>query len=738
MNLYQSNFNSLFKTIKLTQKSYTSISKLSDVINKDKFQYLDHDFLTTEENDNLTELTYTGSNSLAITNLTPTDIKNDLMVYKIPTKNSKYTNFTTTICTICLSSFSNYIIPEANLTHCYECGAEGTYENFLKQLEVKKNVFEELAKYQNPEIMITDDQLDSDLYDNISFNNFLKEYEENDRKIELIKQSHIEKMNSSKEKNITDKQDFDMIFPSIKEYYTDSNILKIWNESHEIPDDLDYNVNVEFKLFNKFLGIDRLSPSLLKKCNVRMHINGNNELALVYPRYKNLENSSNPIGIKIIRQTNNSKLTKENYPLDENKYSGFFCHHLMKLDEKSVILTTNERDAMAINEAKCVITALSLPKGHKLDYSIIPYLEKYEMIYLWFPKKQQRYAKDLAILLNIERCIIILEENRPIELLRYGRMNDITNIILNILKKPRINSLTSLKELRNDVKMELVDNSEKIKGFSNWIRFDILNDYLGGLRPSELTVVTGGSGYGKTTFICEYAIDLFTQGVRTLICSFEMNEEKIMKWMVVQYASVPLYRKEYHSKIDIWLDRFEKGQPSLMFLKTNTLRNKNITDIFNILKENIIQCGIQHIVIDNLQFLIGLSTLNNHKATSIDKFNLQDQFIGLLRNLATDCGVHVTLVVHPRKMSGDANVELQDVGGSGKVTQEADNVLAIIRKEHPTDPKIVKKFLVILKNRYGGRRTSFEQLEMVYQTSTYTHVIIDHSKIDVYDNNEDI
>lgn len=88
MNLYQSNFNSLFKTIKLTQKSYTSISKLSDVINKDKFQYLDHDFLTTEENDNITELTYTGSNSLAITNLTPTDIKNDLMVYKIPTKNS--------------------------------------------------------------------------------------------------------------------------------------------------------------------------------------------------------------------------------------------------------------------------------------------------------------------------------------------------------------------------------------------------------------------------------------------------------------------------------------------------------------------------------------------------------------------------------------------------------------------------------------------------------------------------
>ncbi|KAE9411730.1 hypothetical protein Angca_005507, partial [Angiostrongylus cantonensis] len=57
-----------------------------------------------------------------------------------------------------------------------------------------------------------------------------------------------------------------------------------------------------------------------------------------------------------------------------------------------------------------------------------------------------------------------------------------------------------------------------------------------GLRPGELTVLTGGTGFGKTTFLCEYALDLFTQGVRTLFCSFEMPEEKILKWMLVQYA----------------------------------------------------------------------------------------------------------------------------------------------------------------------------------------------------------
>lgn len=34
-----------------------------------------------------------------------------------------------------------------------------------------------------------------------------------------------------------------------------------------------------------------------------------------------------------------------------------------------------------------------------------------------------------------------------------------------------------------------------------------------GFREGEVTVLTGGTGFGKTTFLCEYALDLFTQGV---------------------------------------------------------------------------------------------------------------------------------------------------------------------------------------------------------------------------------
>lgn len=51
-----------------------------------------------------------------------------------------------------------------------------------------------------------------------------------------------------------------------------------------------------------------------------------------------------------------------------------------------------------------------------------------------------------------------------------------------------------------------------------------------------------------------------------------------------------------------------------------------------------------HIVIDNLQFMMGTG------GDSLDRFHQQDQIIGAFRRFATDNNVHITLVIHPRKV----------------------------------------------------------------------------------------
>lgn len=55
-----------------------------------------------------------------------------------------------------------------------------------------------------------------------------------------------------------------------------------------------------------------------------------------------------------------------------------------------------------------------------------------------------------------------------------------------------------------------------------WKRFPTLNKILLGHRRGELTVLTGPTGSGKTTFMSEYSLDLAMQGVSQFF-GYEQN-----------------------------------------------------------------------------------------------------------------------------------------------------------------------------------------------------------------------
>jgi ABC-type multidrug transport system ATPase subunit len=52
-----------------------------------------------------------------------------------------------------------------------------------------------------------------------------------------------------------------------------------------------------------------------------------------------------------------------------------------------------------------------------------------------------------------------------------------------------------------------------------WQRYTQLNNLLKGHRRGELTVFTGPTGSGKTTFISDYSVDLAMQGVSVRLYS---------------------------------------------------------------------------------------------------------------------------------------------------------------------------------------------------------------------------
>ncbi|KAI6205888.1 SF4 helicase domain-containing protein [Aphelenchoides besseyi] len=617
------------------------------------------------------------------------------------------------------------------------------------------------------------DELDTDLFDNISYLDLMVKKQDRDERRKQEHLANLRRLRENAEKlsargsdagavgaeapssdnsannsdepneNPSDPDGADNSnpnpMPPTQQPPIDPQIRHIWGESIDLGDVRNADDQAEFRSLLVQLGIDQITSSTLSRYHVRGHMDNYDHAALCYPRYRGPATRGRiPNGLKIIRSLGD-KLEKENLPDEDNKnqkFNGIFGLHMITPADNRVVLTTNERDALAVYDSTNGIPALSLPNGEKLDQTVFPYLEDFDLIYLWFPLIHEKHAKDYASYLNSARCYIITKPERPVELLRDDRANEILKGILEAVRV-RYRGFRSLVDIRDEVKNELVQNNSKMSGYAQWKRLDVLNRYLKGFRPGELTVLTGGTGYGKTTFLCEYSMDLFSQG--------EMPDEKILKWMLVQFAAptaikslarsrsfhnglkLPLHRIDHHPSVEAWLDKFERSHGEMIVMKTSEFRNKTVGQIADDIQAQVIAAGIQHVVIDNLQFLVGMATLQNENSTAQDKYNTQDRFIGRLRRMANDLGVHITVVVHTRKIPDGEDLELQHIGGSARITQEADNVLAIQRRRDSNDRGRERKHLYILKNRYGGRRVETDKLELIFATATYTYTLVDHS-----------
>ena len=104
-------------------------------------------------------------------------------------------------------------------------------------------------------------------------------------------------------------------------------------------------------------------------------------------------------------------------------------------------------------------------------------------------------------------------------------------------------------------------------------------------------------------------------------------------------------------------------------------------EIFETLEYSIIAHDISIMCLDNLQFMLSA------QAYGYGKFDLQDLVVQKLRQLATKHKVHIFLVVHPKKVDDDCNLDSSSIYGSSKVTQEADNVF-ILQKESNEMPNL--------------------------------------------------
>ncbi|XP_047464099.1 twinkle protein, mitochondrial [Mugil cephalus] len=479
-------------------------------------------------------------------------------------------------------------------------------------------------------------------------------------------------------------------------------VQRIWSSSvplTDLPEDEAQTIKTMFQ-------ITKITNATLKKFGVKLF---KPTKSLVFPWFSGPDSSLKGIKLLSAQSTDTDKVTYNEATVPKSSsYYNLFGLPLVNRMDSEVVVTGYELDALAVSQATG-LPSVALPRGVScLPPILLPHLEQFKRVTLWLGGDIRSWeaSKIFSRKLGLRRCSLVRPgefQPCPVEALAKGK--NLTRIIKASIPASH-KSIVSFKQLREDVYGELI-NRDQVAGVK-WTRFPELNKILKGHRRGELTVFTGPTGSGKTTFISELALDLCTQGVNTLWGSFEINNVRLAKIMLTQFAMQKL--EENLEQYDFWADKFE--ELPLYFMTFHG--QQNIKTVLDTMQHAVYLYDINHVIIDNLQFMMGQENL------SVDKFAVQDHIVGVFRKFATNSGCHVTLIIHPRKEEDDRELQTASIFGSAKASQEADNVLILQEKKLVTCPG--RRSLQVTKNRFDGDVGIFP-LEFIKSSLTFSTLI---------------
>jgi len=456
-------------------------------------------------------------------------------------------------------------------------------------------------------------------------------------------------------------------------------LLKLWESVISI----DKLSAIQFKeLLNNFKQIKRdFNIEHFSRFGVRV----NKDLTEMYFPVKYI--TGEMIGLRRLMVEDNC-LVEDSLPAGSGSSVLPFAHNLdtaWSSNTPECVLVGSVLDTVVLS-ARTNKTIICLAEWTNLPPDLLAYMDQFNRVTIWLGSGVQgvETAKSHAKKIGENLCTVVTNE-WPSALQAVRKKMDVSEI-LDSARSTYHEYITTFDDLRHDVFLEFVNTTE-MEGVK-WKRFEPLNSTLRGFRRGEMTVFTGRTGSGKTTFMSEYSLDLCIQGVSTLWGSFEVKNVRLVKMMLRQFGLVNL--EENLGEFDKVAENFSK----LPLYFTTFHGTQVVDDVLDAMSHAVYVHDIAHVIIDNIQFMIGSTS------SAMDRYTRQDQCIEKFRKFATLHNVHVTLVIHPRKDMED-RLTVHSIFGGGKATQEADNVL-LLQEEEVAGSFMKKKSIEVCKNRYAG------------------------------------
>lgn len=406
----------------------------------------------------------------------------------------------------------------------------------------------------------------------------------------------------------------------------------------------------------------RLNPIVVANANVCETEDG---LAMAFPFYDLDEET----GKQVCVHRKFLKLERVNGKKDSWTTKGtkrcLFGKQLISDNVSEITITEGEIDALSW--LSWDIPAVSIPNGVSdfewvdVDYD---WLARFERINVCMdmddPGKQA--AIEICKRLGLHRCFIVsLPKKDPNECLVAGMDRA---AMLEILAKARPVELDEIKKPA-DFTDEVIDYYETDPSLRGW-ETPWTPTLPWRVRKSELTILTGFSGHGKTAGLNQLMLHMVNQGLKVMDASLEIKPGMTL-YNMTRCAMAKKHSKKPEIEACIgWLN------DSMFFL--DCIGTVNVKRLMHAMEYARKRHGIDVFVIDSL-FKCGLGS---------EDYGAQKDFVDVLTTFCNNTGAHVILVAHSRKTSNGNEEKVptkSDVSGSSDITNAAFNVIVFWRNK---------------------------------------------------------
>lgn len=207
--------------------------------------------------------------------------------------------------------------------------------------------------------------------------------------------------------------------------------------------------------------------------------------------------------------------------------------------------------------------------------------------------------------------------------------------------------------------------------------FPYLDKVIRGLILGEVTMLSGLNGSGKSSWLNSLMLNSIQRGFKVACFSGELTDFNVMKWMAQSAAGRNFVHKadgsdRAYEVSDMAYDKIMDWLYEKFYLFNNNYGNRYEQIISDL--DEVLQKGVQLIVLDNLMAL-------SIDGKAGDKNEKQKAFILDIVEFAKKKDVHIIVVCHPRKESGNQTLlRKESISGSSDLGNAVQNIAIVHRR----------------------------------------------------------